>query len=86
VAPDGTVRLIDVADATVKAAAVPLNFTSVAPVKFVPVIVTLAPAAPVAGVKLAIVGAAVKLDALVAVPPGVVTLSGPLVTPAGAVA
>ena len=65
------------------AALVPLNFTAVAPVKFVPVIVTLAPAGPLAGVKLVIVGGTgtVKLLALVAVPPGVVTLIGPVVAP-----
>ena len=69
-------------------AAVPLNVTPVAPVKFVPLIVTLVPAGPLAGVKLVIVGAlavTVKLLALVAVPPGVVTLSGPVVAPAGTV-
>ena len=64
----------------------PLNFTAVAPVKFKPLIVTTVPTVPVAGVKLAMVGAATKVAALVAVPPGVVTLSGPVVTPDGAVA
>jgi len=67
----------------------PLNRTAVAPVKFVPLIVTLLPTAPLVGVKLVIVGAlavTVKLLALVAVPPGVVTLSGPVVAPAGTVA
>ena len=57
--------------------------------KFVPLIVTLVPAGPLVGVKLVIVGAlavTVKLLALVAVPPGVVTLSGPVVAPAGTVA
>jgi hypothetical protein len=41
------------------------------------------------GVKLVIVGAlalTVKVLALVAVPPGVVTLTGPVVAPAGTVA
>ena len=72
-----------------KVAAVPLNRTAVAPVKFVPLIVTLVPAGPLVGVKLVIVGAlavTVKLLALVALPPGVVTLSGPVVAPAGTVA
>jgi hypothetical protein len=66
-----------------------LNATAVTPVKFVPLIVTLVPAGPLAGVKLVIVGAlalTVKLLALVAVPPDVVTLSGPVVAPAGTVA
>jgi hypothetical protein len=51
--------------------------------------VTLAPTGPLVGAKLAIVGAladTVKLLALVAVPPDVVTLSGPVVAPAGTVA
>ena len=67
----------------------PLNCTAVAPLKFVPLIVTLAPTSPLVGVKLVIVGAlavTVKLLLLVAVPPSVVTLSGPLVAPLGTVA
>jgi len=70
----------------VKLAAIPLKVTVVAPVKLVPLIVTLLPTGPLAGVKLAIAGTIVKLVALVAVPPGAVTLSGPVVAPAGAVA
>ena len=67
-------------------AALPLNRTAVVPMKFAPLIVTLAPSAPLVGVKLAIVGTGAKLAALVAVPPGVVTLSGPVVAVAGTVA
>ena len=77
------------AEVTEKVAAAPLNVTAVAPVKFVPLIVTLVPTGPLAGVKLEIVGAlaaTVKLLALLAVPPGVVTLSGPVVAPVGTVA
>ena len=75
------------ADVTVKLAAfTPLNVTAVAPVKFAPLIVTLIPTGPLAGVKLAIVGAIVKEGALVAVPADVVTLSGPVVAPVGTVA
>ena len=76
-------------DVTVKVAALPLNATALAPVKFVPLIVTLVPVDPLVGVKLVIVGAlalTVKLAALVAVPAGVVTLTGPVVAPAGTVA
>ena len=72
-----------------KLAVTPLNRTAVAPAKFAPLIVTLVPTGPLAGVKLVIVGAlAVTVNevALVAVPPGVVTLMGPLVAPAGTVA
>ena len=59
-----------------------------APVKFVPLIVTLVPTGPLVGAKLVIVGAGmtVKLVALVAVPPGVVTLTGPVVAPVGTLA
>src|SRR5205807_10070179 len=87
-APAGTVAWIAVAEVTVKFALVPLNCTAVAPVKFVPLIVTLVPAGPLLGAKLVIVGglSTVKLLALLVVPPGVVTLIGPLEAPAGTVA
>jgi hypothetical protein len=75
-----------VAEGTVKLASLPLNVTAMTPLKFAPLMVTLAPSAPLVGVKLAILGATVKVLALVAVPPGVVTLSGPVVAPAGTVA
>jgi hypothetical protein len=58
-------------------------------VKPEPLIATLVLTGPFAGVKLVIVGAGitVKLPALVAVaPPVTLTLSGPLVAPAGTVA
>jgi hypothetical protein len=71
---------------TVNTAEVPLNFTAVAPVRFAPLMATLVPGAPLAGVKLVIRGATVKLVALVAVPPGVVTLIGPVVAFAGTAA
>src|SRR6266480_1578688 len=87
-APAGTVAVIAVAEPTVKLALVPLNSTALAPVKLVPLIVTLAPTGPLLGVKLEIVGGlmTVKLAALLAVPSEVVTLIGPLVAPAGTVA
>src|SRR5207247_2499415 len=88
VAPAGTVAVIVVAEPTVKLAFVPLNCTPVTPVKFVPLIVTLVPTGPLAGVKLVIVGGliTVKLPALLAVPREVVTLIGPVVAPLGTVA
>src|SRR5205807_1025064 len=88
VAPAGTVARIAVSEVTVKVALTPLNDTAVAPVKFVPLIVTLVPTGPLVGVKLAIVGGLTTVNELplVAVPPGVVTLSGPVVAPAGTVA
>jgi len=75
-----------VVEVTEKTALVPLNFTDVAPPKFLPLTVTIVPAAPLAGVKLVIAGATVKLLALVAVPADVVTLNGPVVAPVGTVA
>src|SRR5437879_9640060 len=90
VAPLGTVAEIEVEEVAVKLALVPLKVTAVAPVKFVPVIVTGVPTGPLVGTKLVIVGGlttvTVKLVALVAVPPGVVTLSGTDVDPTGTVA
>ena len=70
---------------TVKVAAVPLNVTADAPVKFAPLIVTLVPITPLAGATLVIRGATVKLVALVAVPLGVVTVIGPVVALPGTV-
>ena len=52
----GTVAWIAVAEMTVKLALTPLKVTPVAPVKFVPLMVTLAPTNPLVGVKLVIVG------------------------------
>ena len=75
---------MDVADTTTKGALVPLNFTTVAPVKLVPVSVTPVPTPPVRGVKLVIVGAGTaKLVALIPVPRAVITLMGPVAAPAG---
>src|SRR3989442_6638633 len=87
VAPLGRVVAIEVDEFTVKVAETPLRLTDVTPVKFVQVIVTLAPTGPLVGEKLVIVGGGmtVKLLALVAVPPDVVTLIGPVVAPLGRV-
>jgi hypothetical protein len=88
VAEGGTVAAIAVSDVTVNAAAAPLNVTDVVPVKLAPLIVTAFPPVPLAGVKLVIAGGwmTVKLVALVAVPSGADTPSGPVVAPAGTVA
>ena len=86
VAPAGTVVWITVSDVTVNVALTPLNATAVAPVKLVPLIVTLIPTAPLVGAKLVIFGSTTKEVALVAVPPGAVTLSRPVVAPDGTVA
>jgi hypothetical protein len=84
----GTVAVIMVDDFTVNLATVVPRLTAVAPVKFVPVIVTRRPAPPRVGEKLLMVGAGttVKEDELVALPEGVVTEMGPVVAPLGTVA
>ena len=86
VAPAGTVAVIFVAELTTKVALVPLKVTTVTPVRLFPLIVTLVPTGPLLGEKFEIEGAAVKLPALVAEPPGVVTLIGPVDTPEGTTA
>jgi hypothetical protein len=89
VAPLGTVAVIFVEDFTVNVAEAPWNVTLVAPVKFVPVIVTVVPTGPEVGEKEVTVGGAaavtVKFWELAAVPSGVVTLIGPVVAPEGTV-
>lgn len=57
VAPAGTMAVIRVAETVWKTAGVPLKYTNVTPVKFVPLIVTAAPTRPFDGEKLVIVGA-----------------------------
>ena len=85
VTPAGTIARIAVAEVTVKLALTELKVTEVAPVKFVPPMITLVPTGPLVGAKLVIVGGSTTVNALllVAVPPAVVTLIGPVVTPAG---
>ncbi|HJZ64275.1 MAG TPA: hypothetical protein VKD70_08155 [Candidatus Acidoferrum sp.] len=71
VAPAGTVVEMWPASVTEKVADVPLNFTAVAPVKFVPVNLTVASICPLIGEKLVSVGLAavtVKLLAEIAAP------------------
>jgi len=90
VADVGTVVVICVELFTVNVADVPLNATAVEPVKFVPVMTTLVPTEPLVGVKEVIVGepaaVTVKLLALEAVPPGVVTMIFPVMAPVGTTA
>lgn len=74
--PAATTALICVGEIIIKlAAAVPPKLTAVVPMKFVPVIVTVAAPAALVGVKLVMVGVRkVKVKpAKVAVPPGVTT-------------
>jgi hypothetical protein len=86
-APLGTFARICVAVSTVKLdAETPLNWTVVAPVKWLPEIVTSAPTTPLIGVNELMIGVSEKSVALIAVPPPVVTLILPEVAPAGTVA
>jgi hypothetical protein len=67
----------------------PLNLTAVAVERFVPPMVTQVPTGPVDGPKPDTTGCkslTVKLLVVVAVPPGVVTDTGPVVAPVGTVA
>ena len=89
VAPLGTVTVMLVELQLVTVAAVPLNFTVPLPwlePKFVPVITTVAPTAPVVIDRLVILGAetTVKLDPLLFVPP-TFTTTLPVVAPLGTV-
>ena len=88
VAPLGTVVWMLPGPITVNGVAeVPLNRTAVAPVKFAPKMWTVAPTAPLSGLKLltAGIGTVVTLKslALTALPPGVCTEIGPSVAPVG---
>ena len=90
VAPEGTVAVTLPSFTKAKDAEVPLNRTPLTAVKWFPLIVTEVPATPLEGEKPLIVGAllpvTVKLEELVAVPPGVVTVILPVVAPVGTVA
>lgn len=92
VASTGTVVVMEVAVLAVTTAVVPLNKTvllAAVVLKFVPVMVTVVPTGPEAGVKLAMVGSTtvpmVKSVALVTVEQFVATEILPVVVPAGTV-
>jgi hypothetical protein len=86
VAPAGTVAVTVPELLTVNVATLPPNETAVAPVKFVPVIVTPVPTAPIVGAKEVMAGVTVKRVVVTKGPPlGVVTVMGPVVAPAGTV-
>ncbi len=85
-APAGTVVVIVPELFTVNVAALPPNETAVAPVKFVPVIVTPDPIPPKVGAKELMAGVIVKRVVVTIAPlPGVVMEIGPVVAPAGTV-
>src|SRR5689334_9780228 len=86
VAPAGTVVAIVPESLTVNVAALPPNETAVTPVKVVPRIVTPVPTGPKVGAKEVIAGVIVKRVVVTIAPlPGVVTVMGPVVAPAGTV-
>ena len=87
VAPVGTAAVIWLLVLVVELADVPLNFTAVVPVKFVPVMITLIPTPPLVGVKPVMVGRnmTVKLVALLAVPAAVIMVMSPVLAPAGTI-
>jgi len=82
-APAGTVAINEPYRTLLKDALTPLNLTALAPLKAEPLIVTLLPTGPALGAKLSIVGLTLKPVPLSPVPPGVVTLSLPVVAPLG---
>ena len=89
VAPPGTVALICASLATLNVvAAVPLNFTALAPEKPLPLMEMLAPTRPEAGEKLVTAGGTptMKFVPLVPVPVAVVTEIVPVVALVGTVA
>ena len=82
-APLSTVAVIRVGELTLKdVAATPPKLTAVAPVKLVPVMVTVASWPAEVGAKLVMVGAGMKVKPpRLPVPPGAVTLTFPEVPP-----
>jgi hypothetical protein len=88
VAVEGTVAVIWVGESIVKVAPAALNATALDVSKLVPVMTTEVPEMPLPGVKPVTVGgtATTKLVALVAVPPGAVSVIFPVVVPAETVA
>jgi hypothetical protein len=85
-APPGTVAVICVSELTVKLAGTRKKVIAVAPVKFVPVIVTVVPIVPLAGVNELTCGVTVKLVADAVEPKELVSVIGPLVAPLGTLA
>ena len=63
-----------------------MNVTEVAPVKALPLIVTMVPALPEVGLNEERAGITPKLVELVLLPSGVVTVTGPVSAPDGTVA
>ena len=82
----GALAVICVSDVEENAAPTPLNATLVVPVKKRPVIFTVVPAFPTTGLKPLMYGPGPMMEkgeALLLVPAGVLTLTGPVVAPGG---
>jgi hypothetical protein len=88
VALTGTVAITRVSDVALKVdASTPLKATALMLVKPVPVIITVAPAGALVGEKpVTVGGGTVNEVELETMPPGVVTLMGPVTAPTGTVA
>ncbi len=85
-APVGTLAITSVLDFTLNSvAATPPKVTAVAWLRLTPVMVTLVPTGPLAGVKLVICGVTRKGTLLVSVPFGVTTVRLPVLAPLGTV-
>jgi hypothetical protein len=89
-APEGTEVVMEVVVRDVIIASIPLNVTAVLfKLKLVPVIITVAPVAPLSGLNPVMVGVGrtVKTDGLLeTVTPFNVTVTGPVVAPTGTIA
>ena len=86
VPPTSTMAVICVSESTVKLICSHPSVTPSAPVKRSPVMTTLVPTEPLGGEKLKICGLTRKTLLLFSVPLGVVTVTEPVVAPAGTVA
>lgn len=85
-APVGTVSVTSVLDFTLNSvAATPPKMTALVWLRLTPVMVTLVPTGPLAGVKLVICGVTRKGRLLVSVPLGVTTVRLPVLAPVGTV-
>ena len=83
-APLGTIAVTLVSEFTVKVVAfTPPKVTFVVCLRLTPVIVTEAPTAPLVGEKLVICGMTRNFLLLVSTPPGVATVTKPVVAPLG---
>jgi hypothetical protein len=74
----GTLKVSSVFDATENEHERPFSVTFVAPMKELPVTVTVLPRAPLAGANVSIRGTTLKVEPDVAVPPAATTVNAPV--------